>query len=104
MTIDIRMYAGFAGQGGRVSAVRHELEGLLQTVVGLRRFLLLETSEGLAIVTEAEGRAACQECARRAEQWMQSRLPDLMGYAPLTTTGEVIAEASGVSSDSGQAR
>jgi len=67
MTIDIRMYAGFAGQGGRVSAVRHELEGLLQTVVGLRRFLLLETSEGLAIVTEPEAPQGCKEWARGTE-------------------------------------
>ena len=97
MTIDVRLYAGFAGQAGRLSAIRRELEALMRPVTGLRRFLLLETAEGLAIVTEGEDRAACEECARRAEQWMRARLPALASYQPLTAMGEVIAEASGVS-------
>ena len=96
MTVDIRMYAGFAGQAGRLSAVRQELEALLRPVVGLRRFLLLETAEGLASVTEGEDRAACEECARRAERWMRERLPALAGYEPLAAMGEVIAEVNGV--------
>lgn len=95
MTVDVRLYAGFAGQGGRLSAVRRDLEALLRPVEGLRRFLLVETSEGFAIVTEAVDRAACEECARRAERWMQGRLPALAGYEPLATTGEVIIEAMG---------
>ena len=94
MPFDIRMYAGFAGQAGRLAAVRQELEALLRSVAGLRRFRLLETSEGLAIVTEGEDRAACEECARRAERWMQERMPALSGYRPLEVTGEVIAEVS----------
>src|SRR6185503_20569376 len=98
MTIELRLYPGFAGQAGRLSAVRQELEALLRPVAGLRRFVLLETSEGLAVVTEADHRAACEECARRAERWMRERLPGLRGYQPLTAVGEVIAEASGVSS------
>ena len=93
MTIDVRMYAGFAGQAGRLSAIRHELEGMLRPIAGLRRFVLVETSEGLAMVTEAESRAACEDCARRAEEWMRDRLPALAGYLPLTAMGEVIAEA-----------
>jgi hypothetical protein len=95
MALDIRLYAGFAGQAGRLAAVRHELETLLRPVAGLRRFLLLETAEGLAIVTESEGRTACEECARRAEHWMKERIPGLADYEPLTVMGEVIAEASG---------
>ena len=95
MSVDIRLYAGFAGQAGRLSAVRHELETLMRPVPGLRRFLLLETAEGLAIVTESENRAACEECARRAERWMRDRLPALVGYEPLVVPGEVIAEAGG---------
>jgi hypothetical protein len=95
MPFDIRMYAGFAGQAGRLSAVRQELETVLRPVVGLRRFRLLETSEGLAIVTEAEDRAACEECASRAERWMAERLPGLTGYRPLTALGDVIADVRG---------
>lgn len=98
MPIDIRMYAGFAGQAGRLSAVRQEVEALLRPVAGLRHFLLLETAEGLAMVTEGEDRAACEECARRAERWMRERLPALDGYQPLAMMGEVIAEASGMES------
>lgn len=100
MTVDIRMYAGFAGQAGRLSAVRRELEELLRPIAGLRRFLLMETSEGLAIVTEADSRAACEDCARRAEQWMLGRLPALAGYEPLVMTGSVIAEAAGAAAAS----
>jgi hypothetical protein len=92
MPFDIRMYAGFAGQAGRLSAVRKELEDLLRSVVGLRRFRLLETTEGLAIVTEGENRAACEECASRAERWMAERLPGLLEYPPLSARGDVIAE------------
>ena len=95
MTIDLRIYAGFAGQAGRLSAVRRELEALLRDVGGLRRFLLLETAEGLALVTDGEDRAACEECARRAERWMRERLPALADYRPLTAMGEVIADANG---------
>ena len=95
MRLDIRMYVGFAGQAGRLSAVRHELENLMRSVTGLRRFQLLETAEGWAIVTEADGRAACEECARRADRWMAERMPSLVGYRPLTVMGEVIAEAVG---------
>lgn len=96
MTVDIRMYAGFAGQAGRLSAVRQELEELLRTIAGLHRFFLLETSEGLATITEADDRAACEECARRAERWMRERMPALEGYQPLQVRGEVIAETVGV--------
>jgi len=92
MTVDIRMYAGFAGQAGRLAAVRQDVEELLRTVHGLRRFLLLETAEGLAVILECEDRAACEECARRTEHWMQERMPALSGYRPLAVTGEVIAE------------
>jgi hypothetical protein len=93
------MYAGFAGQAGRLSAVRQELEALLRPVVGLHRFVLLETSEGMAIVTEANSRAASEEAIRRAEEWMRVRVPALAGYQPLAATGEVIVEASGVNPD-----
>ena len=96
MLVDLRIYAGFAGQAGRLAAVRHELEPLLRTVPGLLRFRLLETAEGLAIVTEARDRAACEECARRAEQWMTERMPALAGYRPLSARGEVIADANPV--------
>ena len=95
MPFDIRMYAGFAGQAGRLAAVRQELEALLRSVAGLRRFRLLETSEGLAIVTEGEDRAACDECASRAERWMAERLPGLSDYRPLTARGDVIADVCG---------
>ena len=95
MAVEIRVYAGFAGQAGRLSAVRHELEAVVRPLSALRRFLLLETSEGLAIVTEADDRATCEECARRVEQWMRERLPALSGYQPLNAIGEVIAEVSG---------
>ena len=96
MTVDIRIYSGFAGQAGRLSAVRHELDPLLRTVPGLRRFQLLETAEGLVIVTEAESRTACDECVRRADGWMSERMPSLAGYRPLSVTGEVIVEAGEV--------
>jgi hypothetical protein len=94
MNVDIRLYSGFAGQAGRLTAVRHELEPLLRSVQGLRRFQLLETSEGLALVTEAETRAACDECARRADHWMHERMPSLAGYEPLAIAGEVIIDTT----------
>ncbi|HET9325314.1 MAG TPA: hypothetical protein VFQ05_00920 [Candidatus Eisenbacteria bacterium] len=92
MTVDIRLYLGFAGQAGRLAAVRQDVEELLRSVRGLQRFLLLETPEGLAIVLECEDGAACEACARLAERWMQERMPALSGYQPLAVTGEVIAE------------
>ena len=95
MPFDIRMYAGFAGQTGRLSAVRQELEGELRSVAGLRRFRLIETNEGLVIVTEGDDRAACEECARRAERWMAERLPGLSDYRPLIAAGDVIADVRG---------
>jgi hypothetical protein len=93
--LDIRLYAGFAGQSGRIAAVHRELEILLESVAGLRRFRLLETPEGLAMLTEAETRAACDECARCAEQWMAERVPGLSDYRPLTAVGDVIADVRG---------
>lgn len=57
MTVDIRVYAGFAGQAGRLAAVRQDVEELLRSVRGLRWFQLLETGEGLAVILECEGRA-----------------------------------------------
>ena len=92
-TLDIRLYAGFAGQSGRIAAARRELEALVLPIAGLRRFRVLETPEGLATLTEGESRAACDECARRAEQWMSERMPALMGYCPLSAAGEVIADS-----------
>src|SRR5262245_47684108 len=94
MTTEIRMYAGFAGQAGRLAAVRQDLEALLRSLPGLHRFQLLETTEGLAVILECEERAACEQCVRRAERWMQERMPALAGYHPLAVTGEVIAEVS----------
>ena len=95
MPFDIRIYAGFAGQAGRLAAVRQELENLLRPIAGLRRFRLLETGEGFAILTEAETRAACDECASHAERWMAERLPGLSEYRPLTARGDVIADVRG---------
>jgi dihydrodipicolinate reductase len=69
----------------------------VRTVVGLHRVLLLETAEGLAIVTEAESRAACEECVRRAERWMEERIPAMVEYRPLTAVGEVISRVEGMS-------
>jgi len=86
------MYAGFAGQAGRLAAVRQDVEELLRPVHGLRRFLLLETAEGLALVLECDHHGACEECALLAEHWMQERMPALAGYQPLAVRGEVIAE------------
>jgi hypothetical protein len=86
------MYAGYAGQAGRLAAVRQDVEDLLKTMRGLRRFQLLETTEGMAIVLECEDRATCEECIRCAERWMEQRMPGLAGYQPLAVTGEVIAE------------
>jgi len=94
MNVDIRLYSGFAGQAGRLTSVRHELEPLLRSVQGLRRFQLLETSEGLALVTEAETRSGCDECARRADRWMHERMPSLAGYEPLSVAGEVIIDST----------
>jgi len=94
-TLDIRLYAGFGGQAGRIAAVRRELEALARSVAGVRRFRLVETPEGLAILTEGESRAACDECARRAERWMEERMPGLTGYRPLTAAGAVIADSGG---------
>jgi len=90
--VDLRIYAGFAGQAGRLSAVRRDVEALLGKLAGLRRFQLLETAEGVAMVIEAEDRAACDECARLAAQWMRERMPALESYRPLEVAGEVIAE------------
>ena len=101
MPFDIRMYPGFGGQAGRLSAVRQELEELLRSVTGLRRFRLLETNEGLAIVTEGDDRAACDECARRAERWMAQRLPGLSDHRPLTAVGDVIADVLGAAEPHG---
>ena len=95
LTLDIRLYAGFTGQAGRIAAVHTELEAAVKSVAGLRRFRVLETPEGLAILTEGENRAACEECARRAEQWMAERMPSLAGYRPLTASGDVIADVQG---------
>ena len=92
MNVEIRMYAGFAGQAGRLAAVRQELEKRVRGVAGLRRFQLVETAEGPAMVVEAESKAACEECVRRAETWMTEKIPSLAGYAPLAAKGEVIAE------------
>ena len=92
MTVDIRLYSGLAGQAGRLTAVRHELEPLLRSVPGVERFQLIETPEGLVIVTEAETRAACAECALCADRWMNERMPSLAGYQPLAVAGEVIIE------------
>lgn len=89
---EIRIYAGFAGQAGRLAAVRQELEKIVRAVPGLRRFQLLETGEGVATVTEAETRAACEECARRSEGWMIERMPALAGYGPIIAAGVAIAE------------
>ena len=101
MPFDIRMYAGFAGQAGRLSAVRQELESLIRPIAGLRRLRLLETSEGLAMVTEGEDRAACEECASRAERWMTERLPGLSGYQPVMAVGDVIADVRGEAGPNG---
>ena len=95
MPFDIRMYPGFAGQAGRLSAIRQDLENLIRPIAGLRRFRLLETSEGLAMVTEGEDRAACEECVSRAERWMAERLPGLSDHRPLTAVGDVIADVRG---------
>jgi hypothetical protein len=46
-------------------------------------------------VIEADDRAACEVCARRAEHWMRERLSGIAGYQPVTAIGEVIAEAIG---------
>ena len=96
MQVEIRVYAGFAGQAGRFAAVRDALESLLLPVAGLERFQLLETNEGFALVVSGEDRAGCEECLRRAQAWLEEKSPTLIGHRPLVVRGEVIAETRGL--------
>jgi len=89
----ITLYSGMAGQAGRFTARRAELETLLLAVPGLVDFRLIETSEGLASLTVCRDRAACEECRRRCARWMDTHMPDLAAHVPLIVNGDVIAEA-----------
>ena len=91
MHATIRLYPGMAGQSGRFAAHRVELEKVMQSVPGLLSFHLIETAEGVAIVTLCHDRGGSDEAARRLLQWTDERVPDLAHREPLVVGGEVIA-------------
>ena len=95
MHATIGLYSGMAGQAGRFAVHRADLEKLMSTVPGLVSYQLLETLEGVAAVVICRDRAGCEECARRAAQWMDTYLPDLARRTPLMVSGDVIATAGG---------
>ncbi len=95
MHIEIRLFPGMAGQGGRLAARRSELEALLRAMPGLRGFELAETREGVALVTMADEPEALAEGHRRFAEWVAGTLPDLEWRDAFTVSGEVIARREG---------
>jgi hypothetical protein len=95
MHIEIRLFPGMAGQGGRLSARRGELQALFRELSDLRGFELAETREGVALVAVAERPEAAREGQRRFVAWVQEHLPDLAGHDAFAVTGAVIARAEG---------
>ncbi len=91
MHIEIRLFPGMAGQGGRLAARRTEIEDLLRAMPGLRSFELAETREGVALVAVADELAAAAEGHRRFAAWVAAQLPDLEWQDAFTVTGAVIA-------------
>jgi len=91
MYATIRLYPGMAGQSGRFAAHRVELENLMQSVSGILSFHLIETPEGVAIVTVCHDRACSDEAASHLLRWTDDRVPDLVHREPLVVGGEVIA-------------
>ncbi len=91
MHLEIRLFPGMAGQGGRLAARRSEIEDLLRGMPGLRSFELAETREGVAVVAVADEPAAAAEGHRRFAAWIAKQLPDLERQDAFTVTGAVIA-------------
>ncbi len=91
MHIEIRLFPGTAGQGGRLAARRSELEALLQAMPGLRSVQLAETREGVALVAVADAAAAVAEGHRRFAEWAASAAPDLEWQGAIAISGAVIA-------------
>lgn len=91
MHIEIRLFPGMTGQGGRLAARRSELEVLLRAMPGLRSCELAETREGLALVTVADEPDALAEGHRRFAEWVANTVPDLEWRDALTVSGVVIA-------------
>ena len=91
MHIEIRLFPGTTGQGGRLAARRSELELLLRGLPGLRSFELAETREGLAVVAMADEPGTVDEGHRRIAGWVASHLPDLEWQDAFRVAGAVIA-------------
>lgn len=91
MHIEIRLFPGTAGQGGRLAARRSELETLFRELPGLRSFDLAETREGLAVIAAAEDPREAAEGVRWFTDWLTCQLPDLEWRDGFRVAGVVIA-------------
>lgn len=95
MLATITLYGNMAGQAGRFTARRLELERLFREIPGLVSFHLLETRDGLAVVLLGRGRAGCEAGRLALEGWIDAHVPHLAGRRPFVVEGEVIVEAPG---------
>ncbi len=93
MHIEIRLFPGMAGQGGRLAARRSELETLLRDQPGVIRFELAEAREGVTLVVVVDEPAAATECQRRFTHWVATQLPDLEWRDAFRVAGAVIARS-----------
>ncbi|MFN8589253.1 MAG: hypothetical protein U0704_15795 [Candidatus Eisenbacteria bacterium] len=92
MHMEIKVFPGTTGQGGRLAARRREFEPLLREVPTLRNFWLAETREGVAVVVVAREPEAIAEAFRRLAGWITRTLPDLEWRGAFTLAGAVIAD------------
>ncbi len=94
MHIEIRLFPGTASEAGKLTARRSELEALLAGIPGLSRFEVVETRDGLALITTADDPAIASEGHRRLLQWLAPRVPGLDSRDAFAIAGEVIASRS----------
>ena len=90
MHIEIRIFPGMAGQGGRLTARRSELMQVVADMRELHAFELAETREGLALVVVCASPAEATECCRRFAVWSATRMPDLEWRGAFAVGGSVI--------------
>jgi len=91
MHIEIRLFPGAAGQAGRLSARRTELEALLRALPGVRSAELAEAREGVVLVVVADERGVAAEGQRRFASWVATQLPGLEWQEAFAVSGPVIA-------------
>ena len=86
----IRTYTGTPELADQLAARAGEIEEIISSVEGFKKYFLVRTDDGCSTISVFEDEAGAQESTRRAAQWLRENASEVKSSPPAITTGDVV--------------